>query len=44
VPVGGAALAFIAIGLRPKAPGVAPRLDFMGAVVLITGAAASCWR
>ena len=38
LPVGGAALAFIVIGLRPKAPGVAPRLDLMGAALLITGA------
>ena len=38
LPVGGAALAFIAIGLRPKAPGAAPRLDLMGAVLLTTGA------
>jgi EmrB/QacA subfamily drug resistance transporter len=38
LPVGGAALAFIAIGLRPKALDGKPRLDLMGAILLTTGA------
>jgi EmrB/QacA subfamily drug resistance transporter len=37
LPVGGAALAFIAIGLRPRSLGAAPRLDLMGAVLMIAG-------
>jgi MFS family permease len=37
LPVGGAALAFIAIGLRPRPLGAAPRLDLMGAVLMIVG-------
>jgi EmrB/QacA subfamily drug resistance transporter len=37
LPVGGAALAFIAVGLRPKPPGAAPRLDLLGAALLIAG-------
>jgi len=37
LPVGGAALAFIAVGLRPRSPGAAPRLDLMGAVLMIAG-------
>jgi EmrB/QacA subfamily drug resistance transporter len=38
LPVGGAALAFIAVGLRPKALDAKPRLDLPGAVLLTTGA------
>jgi MFS family permease len=38
LPVGGAALAFIAIGLRPRPPGAASRLDLEGAMLLIVGA------
>ena len=38
LPVGGAALAFIAVGLRPKALDAKPRLDLMGAILLTTGA------
>jgi MFS family permease len=34
LPVGGAALAFIAIGLRPKSLDAAPRLDLLGAILL----------
>src|SRR6202161_992796 len=37
LPVGGAALTFIAVGLRPRSPGAAPRLDLMGAVLMIAG-------
>jgi EmrB/QacA subfamily drug resistance transporter len=38
LPVGGAALAFIAVGLRPKALDAKPRLDLMGAILLTSGA------
>jgi EmrB/QacA subfamily drug resistance transporter len=38
LPVGGAALAFIAIGLRPKSLDAKPQLDLMGAVLLTIGA------
>jgi EmrB/QacA subfamily drug resistance transporter len=38
LPVGGAALAFIAIGLRPKSIDAKPRLDLVGAILLTTGA------
>jgi EmrB/QacA subfamily drug resistance transporter len=38
LPVGGAALTFIAIGLRSKSLGGAPRLDLMGAILLTAGA------
>jgi EmrB/QacA subfamily drug resistance transporter len=37
LPVGGAALAFIAIGLRPRSPGVHARLDLLGAILLTAG-------
>ncbi len=37
VPVGGAALAFIAVGLRPRPLREAPRLDLLGAILLIAG-------
>jgi MFS family permease len=37
LPVGGAALAFIAVGLRPRPPRATPRLDLLGAVLLIAG-------
>jgi EmrB/QacA subfamily drug resistance transporter len=37
LPVGGAALAFIAIGLRPRSPGVHARLDLLGAILLTIG-------
>jgi EmrB/QacA subfamily drug resistance transporter len=37
LPVGGAALAFIAVGLRPRPRREAPRLDLLGAILLITG-------
>ena len=37
LPVGGAALAFIAIGLRPRPPGVHARLDLLGAILLTAG-------
>jgi Major Facilitator Superfamily len=38
LPVGGAALAFIAVGLRSSPPDAAPRLDLLGAMLLIAGA------
>jgi EmrB/QacA subfamily drug resistance transporter len=38
LPVGGVALAFIAVGLRPRPPGAAPRLDLLGAILMIIGA------
>jgi len=38
LPVGGVALAFIAVGLRPRPPGAAARLDLPGAILLTTGA------
>ena len=38
LPVGGAALAFIAIGLRPKALAAKPNLDLLGAILLTVGA------
>jgi EmrB/QacA subfamily drug resistance transporter len=38
LPVGGTALAFIAVGLRSRLPSAAPRLDLLGAVLLTTGA------
>ena len=38
LPVGGAALAFIAIGLRPKALDAKPQLDLLGAILLTSGA------
>jgi EmrB/QacA subfamily drug resistance transporter len=37
LPVGGAALAFIAVGLRPRPPSVAARLDLLGAILLTAG-------
>jgi EmrB/QacA subfamily drug resistance transporter len=37
LPVGGAALAFIAVGLRPRPLREAPRLDLLGAILLIAG-------
>ncbi len=37
LPVGAAALALIAIGLQPRPPGPAPRLDLLGAVLLTAG-------
>ncbi len=37
LPVGGAALAFIAIGLRPRSPSVQARLDLLGAILLTAG-------
>ena len=37
LPVGFAALLFIAIGLRPRPRGPEPQLDLLGAVLLITG-------
>jgi EmrB/QacA subfamily drug resistance transporter len=37
LPVGGAALAFIAVGLRPRPPRASPRLDLLGAALLIAG-------
>ena len=38
LPVGGAALAFIAIGLRPKSLDGKPQLDLLGAILLTIGA------
>ena len=35
LPVGAAALVLIAVGLRPRPPGPAPRLDLLGAVLLV---------
>jgi len=37
LPVGGAALGFIVVGLRPRPPGAAPRLDIFGAILLTIG-------
>lgn len=37
MPVGGVALSFIAIGLRPRLLNPAPRLDLLGAALLIAG-------
>ncbi len=37
LPVGAAALLLIAVGLRSRPPGPAPRLDVLGAVLLVTG-------
>ena len=37
LPVGGAALLLIAIGLRPRPPGPTPRLDVLGAMLLVVG-------
>ncbi len=40
LPVGGAALALIAIGLRPRAPPAATRLDVSGIALLVVGTCA----
>ena len=37
LPVGAAALLLITIGLRPRPPGPTPRLDVLGAVLLVAG-------
>ncbi len=37
LPVGAAALLLIAVGLRPRPPRPAPRLDVLGAVLLVVG-------
>ena len=37
LPVGAAALLLIAVGLRPRPPGPTPRLDILGAMLLVVG-------